>query len=175
MHAYYYDTNSQADPREAHQLNPNQPVSLETLKEAGVLYWRLAGEEGRQQLEKIAEERQYKNRDVVTISPDKLPNYEEKIKMFFEEHLHEDEEIRYILEGSGYFDIRDTSDKWIRIAMEAGDMIVLPAGIYHRFCSDTKDFIVAMRLFQEEPKWTAINRPAEDNPYRMSYLKSIQI
>lgn len=37
----------------------------------------------------------------MNISKDTLPGYEEKIKTFYMEHIHADEEIRFILDGSG--------------------------------------------------------------------------
>ena len=46
------------------------------------------------------------------------------------EHLHADDEVRFILDGSGYFDIRDPEDRWIRLVIGKCDLISLPAGIY---------------------------------------------
>eukprot|EP00803_Ostreobium_quekettii_P006419 evm.model.scf_2537.1 EVM.evm.TU.scf_2537.1 scf_2537:2558-4795(+) len=103
-----------------------------------------------------------------------MPGFDEKIKMFYEEHIHADEEIRFVLDGSGYFDVRDLEDKWIRIECTKGTMIVLPEGMYHRFTLDTKNYIKALRLFVGEPVWTPHNRPQDEHPSRIKYLESME-
>ncbi|KAJ7505978.1 hypothetical protein B0H11DRAFT_1611234, partial [Mycena galericulata] len=58
----------------------------------------------------IARERDYKSRDTIDISRAGLGEVNvAKIKGFFQEHMHEDEEIRYVLSGGGYFDVRGAS------------------------------------------------------------------
>jgi 1,2-dihydroxy-3-keto-5-methylthiopentene dioxygenase len=69
----------------------------------------------------------YTYEDEITVEST-MKNYEENLESFFAEHLHADDEIRLILEGSGFFDIRDCDDKWIRIHVFPGDFIILPAG-----------------------------------------------
>ena len=61
--------------------------------------------------------------------------------------------------------MRDQDERWVRIAMVAGDLITLPAGMYHRFTPDAANYTKAMRLFVGEPVWVAHNRaePAVDD------------
>jgi 1,2-dihydroxy-3-keto-5-methylthiopentene dioxygenase len=69
----------------------------------------------------IAYQRNYKNRDEITISPTTMGDvYEEKVKNFFHEHLHE-------------------GDDWVRIKLEKHDLMIMPAGIYHRFTTDEQN------------------------------------
>ena len=98
---------------------------------------------------KIAAERQYKNRDEITISPAIMGDiYDEKVRTFFNEHLHEDEEIRYILDGGGYFDVRDKDDHWVRIKLDKYDLMIMPAGIYHRFTTDENNVSIIHLLIE---------------------------
>ncbi|KAJ5260028.1 hypothetical protein N7505_009409 [Penicillium chrysogenum] len=179
MKAYWYDNvevntsqlghiqlskHFQGDQREQH--DSGRAVSEEKLASLGVLYKHCPTIAD---VDAIAAERGYRNRDEVCVSPATMGAiYEEKVKSFFTEHLHEDEEIRYILDGEGYFDVRGQEDEWIRICLVKEDMIILPAG-------DLSSYVKAMRLFQDEPKWTPLNRGAEvdANPHRKTYLEAV--
>lgn len=49
--------------------------------------------------------------------------------------------------SKGYFDVRDHADRWIRVWVKKGAMIVLPAGIYHRFTVDSDNYIKVQFMF----------------------------
>ena len=125
----------QGDQRLEH--DSGRPLSSEELSKLGILHYHFPSVAD---VDYIAKERNYKNRDEITISPHTMGDaYEDKVKMFFHEHLHEDEEIRYIIDGGGYFDVRGKEDDWIRIQLHKADLMIMPAGIYHRFTTDDKN------------------------------------
>ena len=135
IHQNITHAQNQGDQREPH--DSGRSVNPEYLAKLGVVYHHVPELSG---VDAIATDRHYKNRDEITISPTKMGDvYEEKVKMFFNEHLHEDEEIRYILDGAGFFDVRSEQDDWVRIRLEKGDLIILPSGIYHRFTTDMQN------------------------------------
>ncbi|KAI1844658.1 hypothetical protein JX266_009114 [Neoarthrinium moseri] len=161
-------TASIGDQRLPH--DSGRDLAAADLEKLGVLYYRLPDVSG---VDELASQRGYRNRDEITVSPEKMGAvYEDKVKSFFHEHLHEDEEIRYIRDGRGYFDVRSKGDDWVRIQLEKDDLIILPAGIYHRFTTDADNYIQAMRLFKDEPKWTPLNRAPEldSNEHRQGYV-----
>jgi len=122
----------QGDQRLPH--DSGREVDEPALARLGVKYFRLGA---LADVDALAAERGYRNRDEITVSPAALGEaYETKVRGFFAEHLHEDEEIRYVRGGAGYFDVRDKTDGWVRIRLEKDDLIILPAGIYHRFTTD---------------------------------------
>lgn len=141
---------AQGDQRLAH--DSGRPVSESYLESIGVLYRHCPTIDI---VDKLAAERGYKNRDEVCVSPQTMGDvYEEKVKTFFSEHLHEDEEIRYIRDGEGYFDVRGQEDEWVRIRLSKDDLIILPAGIYHRFTTDDKN--VSFYVFLYFALWATL-------------------
>lgn len=89
-------------------------------------------------MEEIKKSKGYTCEEESSCSKTCVPNYEENSKQFYSEHLHDDDEVRFILEGSCFFDVRDKNDEWIRVSGIPGDFIIIPAGIYHRCTLDAK-------------------------------------
>jgi len=133
---------------EENRREPNVKVSADGLKKLGLYYWKMEDTDKYEypvkavpwdpreatdpKLRALRDDRGYGYADIITVHPDHLPEFDKKIKMFFEEHIHDAEEIRYILGGSGYFDVRDKNDQWVRVHVKKGDFMTLPEGIYHR-------------------------------------------
>ncbi|RZF38200.1 hypothetical protein LSTR_LSTR005561 [Laodelphax striatellus] len=173
----WYMDDSDSDQREEHHRQPPEFIDLDTLFNiSGVEYFKINGKDlsNDDLLNKIKRERNYNYEDEITCSKECLQNYDEKLKNFYTEHLHTDEEIRLVMEGSGYFDVRDKTDKWIRIKVVPGDLIIIPKGRYHRFTLDVNNYIKAKRYFVGEPVWTPHNRPADDMECRKEYIESLQ-
>ena len=84
---------------------------------------------------------------------------EGQIKRFATEHQHPDGEVRFTLEGKGYFEVRGKDDQWIRLEVVAGDFLILPPGIYHRFLfHEEEKSVVFLRLFQDDAPYTSTFR-----------------
>lgn len=172
VRAWYMDK-SDADQRLEHHREPPEFLTLQDLYvKTGVEYFEIDHENYKEDatLTDLKKKRGYTYEDEIKCSKECLPNYEEKLKNFFTEHLHTDEEIRLVLDGSGYFDVRDADDQWIRIEVKPGDLIIIPSGIYHRFTLDINNYIKAKRYFVGEPVWLPHNRPADNMECRKEYL-----
>jgi len=174
------------DKKAENRMTPNVPVAPDMLRKIGLSYWKMDAEKYTYpiksvpwnpnnsmdpKLRQIRHDRGYSYADIITIHPDHLPGYEEKVSSFFKEHIHDAEEIRYVVGGSGYFDVRDKDDRWVRIRFKKGDLMTLPEGIYHRFTKDSINTIHLMRLFIGNPIWTSFNRPCEEHPSRKKYVE----
>ncbi|MBL8404514.1 MAG: AraC family ligand binding domain-containing protein [Dechloromonas sp.] len=91
--------------------------------------------------------------DRVTVKPGN-PDWPVLRHRFLAEHTHADAEIRYFLGGSGLFYIR-CSDGHLALLCEAGEWIVVPAGMPHFFDAGEHPDFDALRLFSIPQGWEA--------------------
>jgi 1,2-dihydroxy-3-keto-5-methylthiopentene dioxygenase len=95
----------------------------------------------------------YVTADVIDVTPE-TPNLDAMLARFSIEHWHDEDEVRFIIEGRGLFHIHPAAGPIFAIEVEAGDLIRVPRGTHHWFdlCADRR--IRAIRLFQEQSGWT---------------------
>ena len=95
----------------------------------------------------------YVTADVIDVKPD-TPGLDGMLARFNSEHWHDEDEVRFIVEGRGLFHIHPAHGPVFAIEVEAGDLIRVPRGTHHWFdlCADRR--IRAIRLFQDPSGWT---------------------
>lgn len=113
----------------------------------------------KEELEKLKKEKGYITEDIVILS-DKTPNLEALLEKFKREHHHIDDEVRFVVDGSGIFPIK-LDGEVVEVHVEAGDLIVVPAGARHWFELDENRKIKCIRVFKTPAGWEAIYNEEE--------------
>ena len=94
----------------------------------------------------------YVKADVISVTPD-TPGLQEMMAKFAQEHMHGEDEVRFIVEGHGLLHVHPEEGPILALEVEPGDLISVPAGTLHWFvlCSDQQ--VRAVRLFQNPEGW----------------------
>ncbi|HEU0179256.1 MAG TPA: cupin domain-containing protein [Blastocatellia bacterium] len=105
------------------------------------------------EIDKLKESGGYITADVIDVKP-QTPGLDEMLAKFNREHWHDDDEVRFIIEGRGLFHLHPENSPVAAIEVEAGDLIRVPSGCLHWFnlCADRR--IRAIRLFKDPAGWT---------------------
>ncbi len=95
----------------------------------------------------------FKSVDVISLHP-KHPEKTSLRNKFLAEHVHDDFEVRFFIEGRGLFCLH-IGDKVYLILCEQGDLISVPAGTPHWFDMGEAPYFKCIRLFTTPEGWVA--------------------
>lgn len=127
------------------QWQPSQPLpSSATADEVLTAY--------AEDINRLKELDGYVTADVIDVLPT-TPGLDAMLAKFKSEHWHDDDEVRFIIEGRGIFHIHPPNGPVTSIEVTAGDLIRVPGGTLHWFnlCEDQR--IRAIRLFIDPAGW----------------------
>ena len=135
-------------------LDDNRPMTQNDLATHDVHYQSVSPVPSEYQpvLDKLSDSQGYNTQDIVELSPD-MENLDAICAKFDPEHLHTEDEVRFVLAGAGIFDIRSREDRMFRVEVETGDLIVVPKDRHHRFELTEQRHIRCVRLFQDQAGW----------------------
>jgi 1,2-dihydroxy-3-keto-5-methylthiopentene dioxygenase len=112
----------------------------------------LAGLEYR--FDQLKKQYNYKARDLVVLH-DEVPGITDILAKFDKLHFHTDEEVRYIVDGSGVFGFIIGGEKF-EVHVGKGDFISIPQNTNHWFTLDAKMRIKAVRYFKDNSGWVPV-------------------
>lgn len=102
---------------------------------------------------KLKEKFLFQSIDVIRVQPNQ-EGKEDIRKKFLAEHIHEDFEIRFFIEGRGLFYLH-VADKVYAVLCEQGDLISVPANTKHWFDMGENPEFTCIRFFTTPYGWVA--------------------
>lgn len=105
------------------------------------------------EVDRLSAEAGYKTIDVIRITPDN-PKKDELRHKFIDEHTHDEDEVRFFVEGSGAFYLH-LGDKVYQVVCTRDDLLSVPAGTQHWFDMGPEPYFAAIRLFISPDGWVA--------------------
>ena len=132
------------------------PISADMLTRQGLIVNHCDPQPSAYQplLDELIQAHGYGTQDEIALRPD-TDNLDQLITKFIPEHHHAEDEVRYVLDGEGIFDVRSIDDHWMQIEVSQGDLLIVPALRYHRFFLTERKTIHCVRLFQDPTGWVA--------------------
>jgi len=134
----------------------NEVVDVNAVEEAtGVQLWQLSKEDG-----DVSLHNDFVQRFDVTLTDSIHTNkplgelsqteYEEELARFRRPHYHLTDEVRFIKEGSCYFDVRSNKE-WFRLLLQVGDVLCIPARLVHSVDLGETKFVKASGYYKAVP------------------------
>lgn len=94
----------------------------------------------------------YKVADVINIHS-KTENYEAIRQKFLAEHTHTEDEVRYFIDGQGFFWFHLENGEIFNVLCQSGDLISVPAGCKHWFDAGEIPYVKVIRIFIDPSGW----------------------
>lgn len=128
------------------RAEPGVPVAVDAPAETLLLAYK-------PQIDELSARGGYVTADVIDVFPD-TPGLDAMLNRFSSEHWHDEDEVRFIIDGRGVFHVHPVGHEVFSVEVGAGDLIRVPKGTHHWFdlCADRR--IRAIRLFQDKAGWT---------------------
>jgi len=125
---------------------PSQPLAAEATQEEILNAYSA-------EIERLKKAGGYVTADVINVTS-QTPNLDALLAKFSREHWHDEDEVRFVVQGRGLFHVNPKTSPVVGIEVEPGDLIRVPRGTLHWFdlCSDRQ--IRCIRLFQDPAGWT---------------------
>ena len=106
-----------------------------------------------EKIDKVKQAGGYTSVDVVNVHS-ATPGLDEMLNKFNREHWHDEDEVRFVVQGQGLFHVHPAGRPVVAIEVGVGDMIRVPRGTHHWFNLCGGRQIKVIRFFQNKTGWT---------------------